>query len=64
MAAYVRRSPENMRSTPRRVHDDILQDNRTARMKILSTSRRILRNRLVNQQDWSWYDFWDEPVDQ
>ena len=32
MTAYVRRSPENMRSTASHVRDDLLQDNLTARL--------------------------------
>ena len=61
---YVHRSPENMRSAVCRVREDLLQDNHTARMQIISTSRSILRNFLVNWQDFDWDDLLDESVDQ
>ena len=64
ISAYIRRSPENMRSAARCVCDNILQENRMARMQSLSTSRSILRNRMVNQRDCDWDDLWDELVDQ
>ena len=64
MTAYVFRSQENTRSTARRVRDDILRENCTARMQSLSTSRNPIRNCLVNRWDEDWYDLWDEPVDQ
>ena len=62
--AYVSRSPENMRSAARHVCDNILRDNGTARLKILSAPCSILCNLLVNQRYCSWDDLWDEPVDQ
>ena len=64
MTAYIHRSPENARSAGRRLRDDILRKNRTARMQSFFTSRIILRNSLVNQQDWDWNHLWDELVDQ
>ena len=64
MPDYVRRSPENTRSAARHVCDDLLQENCMARVQSLFTSRRILRDRLVNWQDCDWDDLWDEPVDQ
>ena len=64
MLDYVCRSPENMHSAVRRVRDDLLRENHTVRMQSLSTSRSILRNRLVNRRDCIWDDIWYEPVDQ
>ena len=64
MLAYFLRSPEKTRSAARRVRDDLLQDNRTACMQSLSTSRRILCNCLVNWRYYNWDDLWDDPVDQ
>ena len=64
MPNYARRIPENMRSSARYVRDDLLQYNRTARMKSLSTSCSILRDRLVNWRDCDWDGLWDDPVDQ
>ena len=64
MPYYVHRSPENMRSAARRVCDDILRENRTTRMKILSNSCSIFCNHLVNWRDCDWDNLWDEPVDQ
>ena len=49
MLSYVRRIPENTCSTTRRIHDNLLQENCTACMQSLSTSRSILLNCLVNR---------------
>ena len=59
-----RRSPENMRSTARRVRDNLLRENCMERMQSLPIYSSILRDRLVNSQDCNWEDLWDEPVDQ
>ena len=64
LTAYALSSLENMRSVAFHVHNDLLRYNRTARMQILSTSRSVLHNCLINRQDCDWDDLWDEPVDQ
>ena len=51
MPADVCRSPENMRSAERRVRDNLLQDNSTTSMQLISTSRSILRDCLFNSWD-------------
>ena len=62
--AYVRRSPGNTRTAVHHVLYDLLRDNRTTRMKILSTSRNIFRDFLVNWRYCDWDDLWDDMVDQ
>ena len=53
----------NTCSAARRIRDDLLQENHIARIQILSTSRSILHNCLVNSQDEDLDGLWDEPVD-
>ena len=52
-----------MCATVRRIHDDLLQENRLARVQSLSKYHHILRGRLVNHTDCAWDDLWDEPVE-
>ena len=51
MPVYVRRSLENMRRAVHRVHENLLEENRTARMQSISTSCSIFHNCLVNRPD-------------
>ena len=64
LPVYHRRIFENMGCDTRRVHEDLLRDNRTYRMQSPSTCRNPIRGRLVNRQDDDWDDLWDNPVDQ
>ena len=60
---YLPRSPKNMRATARCVCDDLLRENRLARVQSLSDSRQILCDCLVDQTYCAWDDLWDEPVE-
>ena len=51
-----------IRATARRARDDLLRENRLARVQSLSDSRHILCDRLVNGTDCAWDGIWDEPV--
>ena len=64
LPVYHRRNFENMCSSARRVRDDLILDNRTARMQSPSTCCNPIRGRMVNWWDGDWGDLWDEPVDQ
>ena len=62
MPAYVRRSLENTRSAVHCVCDNLLRENCTSHMQMISTSHIILRDCLVNRQDCNWDDLWEYPV--
>ena len=62
--AYLPRSPENVRTTSRRVRDDLLREHRLARAQSLSDSWHILRDELVNRTDCALDDLWDESAPQ
>ena len=49
---------ENTRSAAHRTRDDILMENRTYRMQILSNCRNPIRGRLLNRQDDALDDRW------
>ena len=61
--AYVRKSPEThagLRAASMTISFEII----VRRVQVLSTSRSILCDPLVNRRDCDWDDLWDEPVDQ
>ena len=61
---YLPRSLENLCATARSVRDDLLHDHLLVHVQILSNSRYILCDILVNKTDCAWYDLWDDPVDE
>ena len=63
-AAYLPRSPENVRVTARHVRDTCLWEHRLARAQNLLHSRHIGGDERVNWSDDDWGDIWDEPTDQ
>ena len=61
--AYLPRSPENILATSHRNCDNLLWENRLARVQSLSNFCHIFRDRLIDQTDFAWDDLWDDPVE-